>query len=79
MPRYSVDIPFAGYFNAIVEADSPEDAINKVLETTTGTIEFKGDGDPEIMEWDIFKDLVRGNIVYAPRSHADVEELGEDE
>lgn len=73
MPRYSVDIPFAGYFNAIVEADSPEDAINKVLETTTGTIEFKGDGDPEIMEWDFFRDISRGNVNYVPLSHATAE------
>lgn len=80
MAKFYVEVPFAGYVSVEVEADSAEGAIDKAIEEACHlNISPSKDGiGVEIMEWDVLHDIVRGNVCYAPRSHASAEEISDD-
>lgn len=66
---YGVTIPIAGYVYKEVVADSEEHALDIVLDG-----EFT---NADIEQWETYKHLVRGNVVYASPSSYEVQDLGE--
>jgi hypothetical protein len=78
MGKFYVEVPFAGYVCGEVEADSAEEAIAKVIEETSFTIEGDTDGAIEVAEWHLMKNVVQGNVCYAPLSRASAEEIADD-
>ena len=74
--EYFVRMPFAGVINAVVEAESEEDAIEKVLESEL-QIDLKERGTNngvEVEEWELYKRTVEGNVCYTPLWEAEAEE-----
>ena len=73
-------MPFAGIMEFLVDADSEEEAIKKA-ELSEVTLDFKKIGkehnNPEFLEWDLYRTLVKGNVVYAPLWDAEAEKLDE--
>jgi hypothetical protein len=79
---YAVTLPFAGYFNANVDADSEEEAISKAIELcadfsmeATGARKLIDDerGYMECAEWSSYEELVSGNVFYGPMRRATAE------
>jgi hypothetical protein len=59
MKRWTVTVPITGVVHVTVEADSANDAINRVM------VEGEGDwpNDPE--EWESHTVIAEGNVLYA--------------
>lgn len=76
MKKYSVSLPFSGYVYVDVEAESEKDAINNALESAQ--MRCFAEGNTEIVEWDFFKNIVQGNVCYAPCSQAEATEQDDD-
>ena len=72
MSRYSVTLPIAGFtFFSGIEANSPEEAIDKALELPIEPINMN--------EVNSYKELVSGNVCNADIVEAEAEEEDEDE
>ena len=69
-------MPFAGVINAVVEAESEEDAIEKVLQSDVNIDLKEGDTNNgvEVEEWELYKRTVEGNVCYTPLWEAEAEE-----
>lgn len=66
MAKYLVTIPMAGYVQIEVEAEDESSAESAAFEA--------GATFDDIVEWDIYKKLTRGNVLYAPMNEIEVEE-----
>lgn len=70
MALFNVTLPVAGYAVIEVEADDEASAI---------TAAFEADVTKEhIEEWDIFKHISQGNVLYAPVNRPSAEQIDED-
>ena len=69
MKKYGVSIPIAGYIYKEIEAESEDDAIEKVMSD--------GYENDDIIETDMYYNLVEGNVCYASVSSASAEEIEE--
>lgn len=67
MKKYGVSIPVAGYVYKEVEAESKEEALEKVYD--------EGYKDDEIAELDMYDVLVEGNVCYTYHTKVEVEEI----
>ena len=67
MKKYGVSIPIAGYVYMEVEAESKEEALEKVFD--------EGYKDDEIAELDMYDVLVEGNVCYTYHTEVEVEEI----
>ena len=67
---YGVSIPVAGFAYVEVEADNEEEAGSKAL----GEVDMS-----KIEEWDVYRILVEGNVLYAPLNRMDVEHVDDTE
>lgn len=68
--------PFAGYFEAEVEAENEEEAkekFDKLCEKIT--LDFKTDNEVGLGEWEIYDRLVQGNICYVSVYETEIEEM----
>lgn len=79
---YEVMVPFAGYLHVSVEAESEAEAEERVLgmnvqcRFTTGSGQ---EGKPEIdhYEWELYKNICSGNVLYTPLNYLSVEFIEE--
>lgn len=78
MARYNVNIPFAGFVNVSVEAEDEESAIEVGIERASEGLRIDTRDGVEVIEYDYFHDIARGNVFYAPlnSANADLEEDG---
>lgn len=67
MEKFSVYVPIAGYIYVEVEAESEEDAIQQVFEN--------GYKDEDVVEMDMYEDVVKGNVCYLNTAHAYAEKI----
>jgi hypothetical protein len=72
MSSYYVRVPFAGYVGIEVEAETEDEAKGKAFE-----LEARLDGDFDECEWELYSEITRGNVLYAPLNEIQVE-LNED-
>jgi hypothetical protein len=82
MPRYTVTIPFAGYFLAEVVAESPKDAIEKAMGGIDANVEVKShDGLEwaECEEWELLEHITRGNVLYASQNDARADKMKDED
>lgn len=70
MPKYNVMLPVAGYVSCEVEAESEDEAIEKAKDVDFST--------SDIEEWNVYVDLMKGNVCQAEYVEAVAEEI-EDE
>lgn len=66
MRDYEVRIPVAGVYVTTVQAESVEDAINVAISNAENILE-----DDVLEQLDLYRDLCRGNVSYAPLTHAE--------
>lgn len=76
-----MSVPFAGSLFVSVEAETEEEAREKVWETNC-RISVKNEGDDafpyvELGEWDIHEKLIEGNICHANQTEITVDEVEE--
>jgi hypothetical protein len=64
MKQYLVRLPITGVVEVYVEAESEDDAIDNALETDI-TID-------DIVEWDICRQIVQGNVFHGRMNAAEV-------
>jgi hypothetical protein len=64
MTKYIITIPIAGYVTMSVEAENEEDAIDEA---------FQEASLDDIDEWDVYSQIVEGNILHAPQNSVEVE------
>lgn len=78
MPRFSVDIPFAGYLSGEVEAPDAKAAIDKALSEWDFRVVVESDApDFECAEVTTLHDVSTGNVNHAPLCHAAAEPIDE--
>ena len=78
MPRFEVNIPFAGYFSGEVEADNAEAAIAKGMEQVSFRVTMVDDDCFECGEVEVLKSISTGNVTYAPLNSASADKIDED-
>jgi hypothetical protein len=80
MPRYYLEIPVVMKVNTVVEADSREEAINKVFHDNV-RIEVKVPEDYEYVdwEWEMYERVTSGNIYHGLAHDLFIEEEDGDE
>lgn len=66
MTEYIITIPIAGYVTMSVEAANKEDAIDEAFQNASLN---------DIDEWDVYSQIVEGNVLYAPQNEVEVEEV----
>lgn len=71
MPSYTVQLPIAGYVSVDVQCGEDEDPIEVALCSDFGT--------DDIAEWEAYRTLSSGNVLYAPVREATFEQLEEDD
>ena len=69
MKRFGVTMPITGYFYKEVEAETEEEALEKICED--------GYCDEDICEMDIHENVVQGNVFYGVLNSMEIEDLGE--
>ena len=69
MKKYGVSIPIAGYVYKEVEAESKEEALEKVFD--------EGYKDDEIAELDMYDVLVEGRACYTSHTKAAVADMAD--
>lgn len=69
MAKYYVTLPIAGSIVTYVEADSPEDAIDKAV----GPDHEITEDELNQAEWEYMRQIVKGNVCYASPSTAEAE------
>ena len=69
MKKYAVYVPVAGYIYKEVEAESKEEALDKVFD--------EGYEEDDIQEMDMYDSVVEGNVCHLDTSHAYAEEIGD--
>lgn len=67
MKRYGVSVPIAGYIYKEVEANSEEEALNKVF--------LDGWEDEDIQEIDMYESIIEGNVCHLYNTKAEVKEV----
>ncbi|WP_291566721.1 MULTISPECIES: hypothetical protein [unclassified Clostridium] len=67
MKKYGVYVPVAGYIYKEVEAESKEEALDKVFD--------EGYEDDDIQEMDMYDIVVEGNVCHLNTSRAYAEEI----
>lgn len=67
MRTFSVQIPIAGYVYTEVEAEDEEAAIDAAL--------YQSYTHDDIEEWETYRVLCEGNVLYADVNHVSAEEL----
>ena len=67
MKKFAVEIPIAGYVYLEVEAETPEDAIEKAFDI--------GYTDNDIQEMEMFEKLVEGNVCHTYHVRATAKEI----
>lgn len=78
MKTYSVRVPFSGYVFVDVKANNEKDVVDKALEAPL-TMDLKQeDGDFADYEWELHRQIVKGNVFYGNLNEA-VAELIDDE
>ncbi|EPZ47610.1 hypothetical protein [Alicyclobacillus acidoterrestris] len=70
MKTYIVEIPLTGYVSVEVEAESEQEAIDRAFEEAQ--LEH-------IEEWDLHRQIVRGNVFSGLRNEIHVEEIDDDD
>lgn len=78
---YRVTVPVAGAIEVWVRADSEEEAEDKVFNGDL-TIHVKAESEQfedVYLEWDMFKRLTSGNVLYAPINNVSIELEEEEE
>lgn len=78
MSKYNVILPFAGYVNVEVEADSEEDAIEEAQSSASLNIE-NGNHETDLREWEFYDKLIEGNFCYVSEYEASAELIGGEE
>ena len=74
MKRYHIRVPFAGYFYATVEAENEKDAKEAALDAA-GNSKISAFDNVEVGEWEVLKDLTRGNVLYAPLNSIEIDDV----
>lgn len=67
MKKYGVYVPVAGYIYKEVEAESKEEALDKVFD--------EGYEDDDIQEMEMYDKVVEGNVCHLYQSYAYAEEI----
>jgi hypothetical protein len=67
MTKYGVILPIAGSVYHVVEAESPEEAIEAALELDHGS--------SDDLTWEVYHKLMSGNVSHFPVNEAEAEEL----
>lgn len=71
MAKYNVKVPFTGFVEVEVEADTEKEAKEKFWEMEIG---YLTDSRITYHEWDFHKIICKGNILYATKNEMEVEE-----
>ena len=66
MRDYEVRIPIAGVYFTTVQAESAEEALNIAFDEAENILD-----EDHLEQIDLHKHLVRGNVSYAPLTHAE--------
>jgi hypothetical protein len=81
MPRYNVTVPFAGYLVMEIEADdaamAEEIAFDANVHIDCATDQREEIEFVDVGEWDLHKQIVRGNVLYASQNAIEIEEIVE--
>jgi hypothetical protein len=82
MKTYTVDLPFVGYITLTVEAENEEQAKELAFDTymeikTPRDMQPDGVEDVFVGEFDFVKQVIRGNVCYAPLNDMSIEEVEE--
>ncbi|MCP4493277.1 MAG: hypothetical protein GY820_39135 [Gammaproteobacteria bacterium] len=72
MKEYSVRVPFTGFVDVTVEAESEKEAEEKFWEM--GIYEFS-DKRVDHHEWEFHTIVCQGNVLYAEQNEIEVEEI----
>ena len=71
MAKWGVTLPVSGSVYCEVEAETEEAAITEAL--------CNGDWDSDSLQWEVHRNIVKGNVCYAMQREADAERLPDDE
>ncbi len=71
--KYSVDMPFTGHIWVVVEADNPEEALDKAMETNIQT-SFPDTKDADVLGMEFHRMVVEGNVFHGVKNYAEVTE-----
>jgi hypothetical protein len=81
--RYTITIPFAGYFNHTVEAESEYEALEMVHEVIGNhrMVPDKDSEEADMIEWDVYEELSRGNVnfVSVSKQKVEIEDIEDEE
>jgi hypothetical protein len=78
MAKYFVRMPIVGIASAEVEADSEQEAIEK-MSGLNWNVKVESEDGIEIDELDLLDRVSRGNVLYAPLNEACAEEMEDDD
>ena len=76
LKRYSVVMPVAGAVEVIVDASNEEEARIAAYEAVDFRMETGH--TTECLEIDVYSEISRGNVLYAPQNEIEIEELSDD-
>lgn len=68
MPRYLVTLPLTGTISVEVDAEDEESAITAALASEDVIV-------TNIEEWEVHRQICRGNVLYASQNEAEVREI----
>jgi len=67
MKEYDIKLPIAGFVLVSVEADNKAKALEKAMSSNIST--------DDIEEWDVYKQIVQGNVFYGPLNTYEINEI----
>lgn len=68
MNKYLVQVPITGYAEIEVEAENKEEAVSRAMQNVTFD---------DVAEWEVHREVCKGNVCYALLGRVDVEEVEE--
>lgn len=77
MKRYTVKVPFTGYYTVEIDSETENEAVAQALDLSV-EVEITNANDllvyPEVTQWATCKQIVAGNVFYGVLNRLNVEE-----